>query len=108
MECGTEVFRIGTETGRVFFRPYLRNSVFGQNFPVFVLDFTRITNPSSHSSQSLSTLETAEDKAVCACVGNLVACVFIFVFSFFFPACVEFVSFSIFFSLFFIKHSAGV
>ena len=39
MEYGMEVFGIGTETGWMFFHPYLRNSVFGRNFFVFVPDY---------------------------------------------------------------------
>jgi hypothetical protein len=37
-ERGKKVFPFGTETGKVFFCQYYRNSVFGQNFTGFFPD----------------------------------------------------------------------
>jgi hypothetical protein len=41
-EFGSEVVGMQTEVETEFFRPYLRNSVFGRNISVFVPHFTRI------------------------------------------------------------------
>ena len=43
-ESGSEVVGIRTEVEMAFFRPYFRNSIFGQNFSVFIPDFLPYLN----------------------------------------------------------------